>query len=337
MARIDLSSMSVGAEECGDVSAGAPAFRGDMSLGKFGTTLVPLGVRNGRVFGSMTGVCRDVFVSGALSARPLLVSRIDGGVTEVFVGQEGGGRLWKASLGEAGGSQHGSAALPGSTFPRGLYFSGPEFVGGGIAGNGNFVLANADGHLSDAGVVDVVAAINASAPAIGAGYYLYGSYDNISEPPVAYLVRGDMRDGGFGHGELIQQPVSVAGSEIQLTTPIIGEGGFVYVVGGSGVGVHSAADAGQLWVWNEQAGVASEGVAQPALDVYRATNGSARCGVPLGLLYTMRRVPGQAAAKVTALLVDSRGLDSVAPWPKYQRDNANTGNVSFVSGDWSCQ
>ena len=35
-------------------------------------------------------------------------------------------------------------------------------------------------------------------------------------------------------------------------------------------------------------------------------------------------------------LMDSPGLDSAAPWPKYQRDNANTGNASLPLDPWVC-
>jgi hypothetical protein len=48
------------------------------------------------------------------------------------------------------------------------------------------------------------------------------------------------------------------------------------------------------------------------------------CGAfvgPLGVLYV-----GSVSGSLYALVVDSPGLDSTAPWPKYQHDVRNTGN-----------
>ena len=42
-----------------------------------------------------------------------------------------------------------------------------------------------------------------------------------------------------------------------------------------------------------------------------------------GTLY----VVGNGSGAVYAIIVDSRGLDVSAPWPKFQHDTRNTGNI----------
>jgi hypothetical protein len=62
------------------------------------------------------------------------------------------------------------------------------------------------------------------------------------------------------------------------------------------------------WAWAELSrhlSSAGSGLCEPG--------GRGRCSVAAGILFT-------------ALVIDSRGLDSAAPWPKYQHDVRNTGN-----------
>ncbi|MDY7227664.1 hypothetical protein [Hyalangium rubrum] len=63
-----------------------------------------------------------------------------------------------------------------------------------------------------------------------------------------------------------------------------------------------------------------EGFVSPTLDCHRGPTGQVTAG--LGTLYIA------AATKLYAFVVDSPGLDSAAPWPKYQRDPRNTGNAA---------
>ena len=82
-------------------------------------------------------------------------------------------------------------------------------------------------------------------------------------------------------------------------------------------------------------------MAQPALDVYRDGAGNKVCPTgtpttrpPMGVLYVLTR--SGAVATLRAILVDSPGLDNTAPWPKYQRDNGNTGNINSDISPWTC-
>jgi hypothetical protein len=56
------------------------------------------------------------------------------------------------------------------------------------------------------------------------------------------------------------------------------------------------------------------------LDCNRQAEGSLASAFS-GVLYAVTR-----DGKVHAIVVDSRGLDTSAPWPKYQHDARNTGN-----------
>ena len=75
-------------------------------------------------------------------------------------------------------------------------------------------------------------------------------------------------------------------------------------------------------------------VSQPALDVYRGSGGSKDCSKRLGVFYVSTE--SGLTATLTAILVDSQGLDPTAPWPKFQKDNANTGNASASLTPWTC-
>jgi len=42
------------------------------------------------------------------------------------------------------------------------------------------------------------------------------------------------------------------------------------------------------------------------------------------------------STSLTAIVVDSHGIDTTAPWPKYQHDPRNTGNVDTPMTDFVC-
>ncbi len=113
--------------------------------------------------------------------------------------------------------------------------------------------------------------------------------------------------------------------DISKTTPLLGKGGLVYVVslGGSLRAVAFSGTTGGSVAWEYPALFTADGVGQPALDVVRDSSGSTQCARGLGVLYVPSVFSG--VASVTAVIVDSPGLDPTAPWPKYQRDNRNSG------------
>ncbi|HYO55558.1 PQQ-binding-like beta-propeller repeat protein [Archangium sp.] len=100
-------------------------------------------------------------------------------------------------------------------------------------------------------------------------------------------------------------------------TPVIGVNGNVYTVTTNGaVRAWSADNLSPRWTLAPALGTAE---ASPTLDCPRDASGTLVDGNH-GVLY----VP--AGGKLYAFVVDSRGLDTSAPWPKYQHDSRNTGN-----------
>lgn len=101
--------------------------------------------------------------------------------------------------------------------------------------------------------------------------------------------------------------------------PAIGRGGVLFTAGdGTGlVGEWSTDDFTNRWLVTDGIGPSA---LSPALDCARDEAGVGRAET-LGVLYV-----ADEAGKLYAFVVDSRGLDTSAPWPKYQHDARNTGN-----------
>jgi hypothetical protein len=141
---------------------------------------------------------------------------------------------------------------------------------------------------------------------------------------------GGLLDGGF---------VGAGAGNLQAAAPVLGNGGLLYAVGGGGVlTVRRQSDLTEAWSGGLATASGVGGVAQMALDVYRDANGAKVCplaaGRTLGMLYVLTK--SGATATLHAIVVDSPGLDGTAPWPKYQRDNGNTGNANSDMSFWTC-
>jgi hypothetical protein len=89
----------------------------------------------------------------------------------------------------------------------------------------------------------------------------------------------------------------------------------VYVAATDGVHVIDAVDGG---VWSMPVGPADLPL---SLDCARSSDGGGRSDRP-GTLYTV-----SSSGIVTALIVDSQGLDGLAAWPRWQRSAGNTGSM----------
>ncbi|HEX5752751.1 MAG TPA: hypothetical protein VFZ09_41485 [Archangium sp.] len=99
------------------------------------------------------------------------------------------------------------------------------------------------------------------------------------------------------------------------SAPVLGIGNLLYTLSTAGeVGAWSTPNLSSKW------GLSALGAtsASLTLDCARDSGGTPKSGP--GVLY----VP--AGGKLYAFVVDSRGLDTSAPWPKYQHDSRNTGN-----------
>ncbi|WNG61399.1 PQQ-binding-like beta-propeller repeat protein [Archangium gephyra] len=99
--------------------------------------------------------------------------------------------------------------------------------------------------------------------------------------------------------------------------PVWGAGGYVYTSGATS-GVVQVRRPLENVVWQFEPGSLIE--ASMNLDCKRLPDGGVVVGTP-GVLYAATR-----GGRVYALVVDSPGLDTSAPWPKYQHDSRNTGN-----------
>ncbi|WP_395840182.1 hypothetical protein [Archangium violaceum] len=106
--------------------------------------------------------------------------------------------------------------------------------------------------------------------------------------------------------------------------PVLGASGILYTASFTGpeagvgeVAAWSANDLKLSWKLSDSVGRAE---ASPSLDCTRTPDGTP-ASTPHGVLY----VPS-LDGRLYAFVVDSSGLDTSAPWPKYQHDARNTGN-----------
>jgi hypothetical protein len=74
-------------------------------------------------------------------------------------------------------------------------------------------------------------------------------------------------------------------------------------------------------------------ISQLNLDINRSSTTPCATGAP-GVLYVASTNNG--VTRLHALLVDSRGLDKAAPWPRYQHNPANSGNAATGLANWTC-
>lgn len=194
------------------------------------------------------------------------------------------------------------AVLPGA---------GQLLAGGGGPGSGAVLtLPLAGGAVSS--LTGTAAAWN---PAVG----------GTAASPFAFL--------GMNDGTLRQVPadlsseISVATSGVVRGAPAVGRDGLLYVTTATGaLEVRSSSDLSLVWSAAEFGPLASDTLgdasASVALDCARPDDGGAALPGRPGTLYA-----GSASTnKLYAFVVDARGLDPEAPWPKYQHDERNSGN-----------
>lgn len=109
--------------------------------------------------------------------------------------------------------------------------------------------------------------------------------------------------------------------------PALGEDGSVYVAT-SEAKLHALDKDGKVR-WSVALGKASE--SSPALDCARNPDGTVDKARP-GVLYV-----GANDGKLYSFIVDSRGLDTDAPWPKFHRDPQNTDDANVNLKDVVCK
>lgn len=265
------------------------------------------------------------------SGTPVVVARtgMTGGV-EVFINRGGTSDLAKYTYNNAWLGNGTNTLSATSIYGVVSLATGPTFLSGsGGAMNDGMVMLTLNAVAADLTSVSPSKAPTASptteAPygpsAVGAGFLYAGN------------AGGALRRFAIGSTNLLtgmRDEVTGLG-DLSKSTPVLGKGGLVYAVNGAGnvkaVQFSSSVNS-VLWSANDFVS-AADGIGQAALDVVRDATGAAQCSRGLGVLY----VPTVAAgvATVTAVIVDSPGLDPLAPWPKYQRDNRNSGFADSTS------
>lgn len=114
--------------------------------------------------------------------------------------------------------------------------------------------------------------------------------------------------------------------------PLLGEGGLLYVGTSAGtLEARNSADLSSVWSWSGTAAMKLGTIeSSPNIDCTRNASGAKVSGAP-GVLYF-----GSNNGKLYAIIVDSRGIDTTAPWPKYQHDPRNTGNADTPWTEFAC-
>jgi len=245
----------------------------------------------------------------------------------MFATYDGDTQFWKAHLTGTTWTPQGVANLPSGTQPRGLFYDGAGRAGGGgVVGNGALFATSASMSLSAGTSFTSIAAANAGPPALGSGFLMYGTSSGqvvkvLYSPTTGAMNTGSATAGGVGN--------------LQATSPLLGSGGLAYLVGVTGtLTVRRVSDVSEAWNASLATLSGSGVVSQPALDVYRTALGTKDCSKPLGVLYVLTK--RGSTATLRAILVDSPGLDSAAPWPKYQLRKGSSGNASLPLGPWVC-
>ncbi|MHB8873805.1 MAG: hypothetical protein ACYC8T_08995 [Myxococcaceae bacterium] len=157
-----------------------------------------------------------------------------------------------------------------------------------------------------------------------------GAIPNASSPSVA---AGGAVLTGTEDGRLLRATIGAdAGVYVPAAGPILGG-----VAVGQGSLYYSATQGGVVQAWGSNlqplwsvSSLGNDIQSSVALDCARSPQGAALPGRP-GTLYL-----GSNNGKLYAFVVDSRGIDTTAPWPKYQHDPRNTGNSSTALSEFSC-
>ncbi|PTL83675.1 PQQ-binding-like beta-propeller repeat protein [Vitiosangium sp. GDMCC 1.1324] len=216
---------------------------------------------------------------------------------------------------------------------------GAPLTGMGLAEGGTLVAAG--GLRSSTGTVRGGILAMYQVPSTGSSYKWQFPSDPTGSEPVRNMVIGAGnvvifgRDLPEGAAELTAINLMAPSDEAAVRAtapnagsfpgaPVLGASSTLYAASFTGpeaglgeVSAWSASDLKLRWKLSDSVGPAE---ASPSLDCTRATDGTP-ASASHGVLY----VPS-LDGRLYAFVVDSPGLDTSAPWPKYQHDARNTGN-----------
>ena len=125
----------------------------------------------------------------------------------------------------------------------------------------------------------------------------------------------------------------VGGGDGIANTPVLGEGGRLFALAENGALSQWSYLAGKpvrLWSSPLDAATSLAFEASPALDCARTALGVLIAGRP-GVLYAAAR-----SGTLYAVVVDARGIDVTAQWPKYQKDPRNSGSADTALQEFAC-
>jgi outer membrane protein assembly factor BamB len=215
----------------------------------------------------------------------------------------------------ASGSNTARAGFPQSTshLTRGLASAGDKIYGG--AGNSDdpslgslfSISASTGGAITP--VYPTAGSSRVFNLAIGAGDVAFFGAETATTAELLSLQLGTTNS-----------PTRVAGTDTLRGAPVLGKNDRLYTVNAQGkVTAWVASTLAPLWNLDLTVDLSMKD-SSPTLDCRRDAGGNAVVGATTGTLYFI------GSAKLYAFIVDSPGLASNAPWPKFQHDARNTGN-----------
>jgi hypothetical protein len=315
---------------------GSGSYDGDLALQAPGAPEVPYAVRSDGFLSPGTASCVpsliDDGMSGALAGRPTIA--IQAG--DVFVAGAASAPVWKFLATAANPSPRGWLTTT-ALFPSNLFLIGSGIAGGGGGGPAIgcvFGLVNPNGALDGGATTNLLPSSSPGGAAVvgadgGTALVYYG--DNNGR-----IRRVDLSGGA---SITLSNPISsVPAGSVRFSerAPLLGEGGKVYVVASDGVlRVLRADTLAEEWNWPGlfPASAPATAISQLNLDFNRSSPTPCAVSQP-GVLYVASTTAG--VTSLHALLVDSRGLDGQAPWPRYQHNPSNTGNPATSLMPWTC-
>ncbi|MBX7096759.1 MAG: hypothetical protein K1X89_03520 [Myxococcaceae bacterium] len=211
-------------------------------------------------------------------------------------------------------------------FTKGLALFGSTVAGGGGGPTvGGVYALKADGSLVNRADYPAGTSSPAGIPIVigttAAPILVYGNQNgDLIRASYTAGDPGTFADAGFS---------AVKATAATLTAPVLGADGTIYTVDASG-GVYAYTNDLSTRLWTLPVGTIGSVNTSPALDTARMGT-TKDCSRP-GTLY----IPSSGDGHLYAIIVDSKGLSGTAPWPKFQRDDQNTGNPDFPLGANSC-
>lgn len=196
-------------------------------------------------------------------------------------------------------------------FTQAVALAGMDVVGGGGPGKGGLFTIPETGMATDWELPTTSPAWN---PVVGAGSLSFVGLND--ETLLSVTLKNSSTKTVANTGGVVR------------AAPILGEGGVLFygTVTGSLVSSLQSPLGPPIWQLTGLGALESS----PNLDCSRDSTGAPVAGRP-GVLYV-----GSTNGKLYSFIVDSRGIDTSAPWPKYQHDPRNTGNADTALSEFVC-